>query len=282
MFKKYIIGTISSRGYMKGIYKITINNKIYIGKDSRIDLNKRFRAHLLLLEKGKHYNTYMQNSYNKNNNLTYDVLEVGTFTDKELSDLEKEYILGYDSFNSGFNLTLGGDGGSGHIKSEELKDSISKRYIQDKNPMSKINYSDFLKIVEMLKNNCTNSEIGEKFSIHSRYVSLIRHKKRYSNWWDTIEYIENNSPGRSKKISYEIFVDILENKNLSRREISKFYNVDYSCVTRILNEKSHKEYFNKYNRVQRPTNSSELNSEELSSVGPSGGLKSLKSKQESL
>ena len=88
MFKKYIIGTISSRGYMKGIYKITINNKIYIGKDSRIDLNKRFRAHLLLLEKGKHYNTYMQNSYNKNNNLTYDVLEVGTITDKELSDLE--------------------------------------------------------------------------------------------------------------------------------------------------------------------------------------------------
>ena len=282
MFKKYTIGTISSRGYMKGIYKITINNKFYIGKDSRIDLNKRFRAHLRLLNRGKHYNTYMQNSYNKNKNLVYEILEVGSFEDKELSDLEKKYILKYDSFNSGFNLTLGGDGGSGHVKSEELKNSISERYIQDKNPMAKINYFDFLKIVEMLKNNCTNTEIGEKFSIHSRYVSLIRHKKRYSNWWDTIEYIENNSPGRFKKISYEIFVNILENKNLSRRELAQLHNIDYSCVTRILNKQSHKEFFNRYNQVQRPTKSSEVSSEELSSVGPSGGLESLKSKQESL
>lgn len=36
---------------MRGIYKITIDDAIYIGKDSRIDLNKKLKAHLNLLNK---------------------------------------------------------------------------------------------------------------------------------------------------------------------------------------------------------------------------------------
>ena len=41
---------------MRGIYKITINDIVYIGKDFRIDLNKRLKAHLNLPKKDLHYN----------------------------------------------------------------------------------------------------------------------------------------------------------------------------------------------------------------------------------
>jgi hypothetical protein len=236
---------------MRGIYKITINNIIYIGKDFRIDLNKRLKAHLSLLNKNSHYNRYMQNMFNKYKSYNYKVLECGDFSREKLSELEVIYIQEFDSFNSGFNLTTGGDGGSGHIKSKKSLELLSTKMKESNNPMSKIDYSDFLKIVEMLKSGYTNSEIAEVFSLHSRYISLIRYKKRYSDWWDKVEYKEKKSLG-SYKITYDNFIDIIENLDVTNSDMAIKYNMNRSSISRIRSGEIYKEFHKIYNRVQRP------------------------------
>jgi hypothetical protein len=44
----------------KGIYALEINGRYYIGKDIVSHNQKRIKEHLLLLEKGEHYNTHLQ------------------------------------------------------------------------------------------------------------------------------------------------------------------------------------------------------------------------------
>lgn len=88
---------------MRGIYKITINDIVYIGKDFRIDLNKRLKAHLNLLNKNSHYNKYMQNMFNKYKLYDYEILESGDFSREKLSELEIKYIKNFIKFTIGFN-----------------------------------------------------------------------------------------------------------------------------------------------------------------------------------
>ena len=60
-----------------GIYGIfnLINGKVYVGKASNI--NSRFRSHKSLLNKGVHYNAYLQHSWNKygKSNFKFDIIE---------------------------------------------------------------------------------------------------------------------------------------------------------------------------------------------------------------
>lgn len=103
-----------------GIYKITnlINGKIYIGKS--LNIKARIQAH-------KSY--YKTNAPSKNNkywhnklytamrefgidNFSFEVIE--ECKSEELDQKEIYWINYYDSYNNGYNMTLGGDGGSPH------------------------------------------------------------------------------------------------------------------------------------------------------------------------
>ena len=50
-----------------GIYKLTINNKIYIGSAKNIGI--RLSKHLLDLERNKHHSIYLQRTWNKYQNI---------------------------------------------------------------------------------------------------------------------------------------------------------------------------------------------------------------------
>lgn len=103
-----------------GIYKITnlINGKIYIGKS--LNIKARFWAH-------KSY--YKTNAPSKNNkywhnklytamrefgieNFSFEVIE--ECNSEDLNQREIYWIDYYNSYNEGYNMTLGGDGGSNH------------------------------------------------------------------------------------------------------------------------------------------------------------------------
>ena len=63
---------------MTGIYKITClaTNKSYIGQS--VSIKRRWATHKRELAKNIHYNTYLQNAYNKygEENFTYEILEL--------------------------------------------------------------------------------------------------------------------------------------------------------------------------------------------------------------
>ena len=106
-----------------GIYSITnkINGKMYIGQTTN-DFEKRWGEHKRELRKNIHYNDKLQRAWNKygEESFEFEVVHICDELDN-LNRLEVYYIYKYNSFNDGYNLTVGGDGVEGCNEEERLK-----------------------------------------------------------------------------------------------------------------------------------------------------------------
>lgn len=240
---------LSEKRQIKGIYFLIINGKYYIGKDVYIEQNRRIKDHMRDLNSKKHYNTYLQNAFNKHGSLSYGYLWKGECTLNQLSEKEKYFIEKYDSYNNGYNLTLGGEGGTGMKYTAEQLKAKSKRVSGEKNPQSKITDKQFFEIVELLKQNKTNSEIAALYDLHDRYVSLIRHKKRHVKLWKKVEdYIPMKSESQlfSKgKVTEEMFLDIVEmlKSGSTNAEIERKHALSAGTGSRIRHKKLYKQWW---------------------------------------
>lgn len=98
-----------------------MNNKVYIGQS--IDIKTRWYNHKNELNGKRHCNTYLQNSWNLHgeDNFIFEVIE--ECKKEDLSQREIYWINFYNSTdkNYGYNLTTGGEGGTGHILTDEQK-----------------------------------------------------------------------------------------------------------------------------------------------------------------
>lgn len=57
----------------------------------------------------------------------------------------------------------------------------------ESNSMSKLSDEQATNLIYDLLAGMSNGEAGEKYDLHPRYVSLIRHKRRWKTLWDRIE-----------------------------------------------------------------------------------------------
>jgi group I intron endonuclease len=107
-------------GNMALVYKITnsITNKCYIGYTSK-SVNDRWAQHIRRSYKGNS-NCKFDNALKKYDvtNWTVEILEEN-LSASESKEREVYYIQLYDSYNNGYNSTLGGDGNNGIIMTEE-------------------------------------------------------------------------------------------------------------------------------------------------------------------
>lgn len=87
------------------------NHKRYVGQT--INIKKREYEHFRRLRKNEHVNKKLQNAFNKYGEdsfiFTYKEVEVDNI--EELDKLEIDLIKKLDSYNNGYNLTLGGENG---------------------------------------------------------------------------------------------------------------------------------------------------------------------------
>lgn len=91
------------------IYKITndINNKVYIGK-TRGSINKRWEGHLRDYKKKRCEKRPLYDAMNKYGVEHFRIELIEETINPE--EREKYWIAYYDSFKSGYNATMGGDG----------------------------------------------------------------------------------------------------------------------------------------------------------------------------
>ena len=126
------------------VYKITINNKVYIGYTGET-IEKRIKNHINLCESGKINKLY--NYIRKYGEDKMDVVELyRTESRDEILIKECEFIKIYDSMNNGLNMTLGGDGGNTRLalSNEKYDEYLRKRSVAttgEKNP-NHSGYSD--------------------------------------------------------------------------------------------------------------------------------------------
>lgn len=134
---------------MKGIiYKITnkVNGKSYIGQ-TRYTLEFRWRQHI-----HKKDNVYFHNAIHKygEDNFSKEVLE-----ECELENLDSReiyYIAKYDTFNNGYNLTIGGEG-CRRLNLDNKYDEIKEMYLSgfSANKIATLYDTDKVSIVKILR-----------------------------------------------------------------------------------------------------------------------------------
>lgn len=112
-------------GRFCGIYYIKnlINEKYYIGQAQ--DIFKRWRDEKRDLNKEQDaWNKHLQRAWKKygENNFEFSVIEICSID--MLDEREIYWISYFDSYNNGYNQTLGGDGCRGHKCSEETRSKI--------------------------------------------------------------------------------------------------------------------------------------------------------------
>ena len=106
------------------IYCLTFENgKKYVGLTTQ-PLDKRLYNHCnsSFNKKDKGFNTKKARAIRKYMTFEVSVLYEGD----DLNEKEMEFIKEFDSFNNGYNTTLGGEGCLGCTRSDEVKEKMSK------------------------------------------------------------------------------------------------------------------------------------------------------------
>ena len=130
------------------IYKIPFpNGKHYIGLTTSVE--ERKKKHIYYAKNGD--TRYVYNALRKYDMVdTFELIEIDTAeTLEELCEKEIRYIQMYNSFDKeyGYNMTLGGEGTSGYVFTEEDKQKMSesqKKY-HEENPEARQTQSEALK-----------------------------------------------------------------------------------------------------------------------------------------
>lgn len=190
---------------MRGfIYKITniLNGKLYIGQTIQ-DVKERFYQHCATECSSEVLNMAIHKAIKKygKNNFTLEVIEEIDST--ELNDRERYWIKFYDSFNNGYNSTIGGQDGSKPFKDLDA-DSIIREYNSGKSLRA----------------------IGILFSVDKRTIKdlLIRHNIKLRTT-RTYKFIQTDRES--------IMNDF--NSGLSRKDIMSKYGISKSYLSQLIN-----------------------------------------------
>ncbi len=106
------------------IYRIanTINKRLYIGLTSQ-PLKRRYEQHLFCARNG--INSALYNAMRKHGENNFFIEEIAkASSEDELKKLEQEYIAKFDTYRTGYNMTLGGEGSFGYVPTEETRKKL--------------------------------------------------------------------------------------------------------------------------------------------------------------
>lgn len=94
------------------IYRITndLNNKVYIGKTMSSSISKRWQEHLSDMDKRKNEKRPLYAAMRKYGTSHFHIEELEQCSNDIINERECYWINFYDSYNSGYNATKGGDG----------------------------------------------------------------------------------------------------------------------------------------------------------------------------
>jgi group I intron endonuclease len=230
------------------VYKATSpSGKVYIGI-TITTLKERIRIHVRSVNKGSRIIFHEALRKYKPENINWEIIDSAN-TWAELCELEKKYIKLHDSFNKGYNLTLGGEGTFGLKYDEEwcIKNSkIRKEFFQ--NPQNRK--------MQSLANIKSHQENPNQAIAHSSFMI-----KRYKNETEREKTAEGTrkflaDPINRKRHSIQRGArPFLVYKNckfigewLTQRECARDLNLDFGHINSCLHGKrvSHCGYIFKY------------------------------------
>ena len=189
------VGAVSMPIY--SIYKVTntINGKIYIGFDSKWPRRRNNHKSNSKTRSCKFYSAINKYGWN---NFTWELLYQSTDGKHCLNEMESYFIKQYDSFNKGYNETLGGEGTLGWKPPKEYREKKSQeqkgekgfwygKNIPDKirgkisNTLAKehlLEYNGQIHKVRNLKQFCMDNNLNRRHL----YAVLQGKRKHHKGW----------------------------------------------------------------------------------------------------
>lgn len=111
------------------IIRNLINNKVYIGQTIQT-LNKRFNGHCCYSKTDRSPNMYIKRAIHKYGRENFSIELLEECNVENLNEREKYWIKQYDSYNKGYNLTLGGQD-SNYFNLHRLENTIDIKKFKD-------------------------------------------------------------------------------------------------------------------------------------------------------
>ncbi len=237
-----------------GIYLITniVNGHKYIGSSE--NLFGRWKCHTKELKANKHGNVYLQNAWNKygKDNFKFNTL---FYCNKE-NLLKYEQILltyYYDNQKTCYNIAkIAGAPMRGRSHTEKAKRLVSQngcKRLGEANVGAKITWKEVKEIREVYKPNMSCLDLSKKYNIsQSQIIRILQNKKWIDINYQIIyvsynlnRYNERNSNTKLIYKDVEEIRNLIQSKKTTITELSKKYNVSYSCIHRIVLFKTWKE-----------------------------------------
>lgn len=227
-----------------GVYALywECTDKLYIGQT--ISIPTRYRQHINLLEKRKHYNYKLQEAYDLFGPPTYIILKY--CTPSLLNTSEIELISEFNSVFDGYNILHGGDSnyGENHPNSLYTNAQIEKVFLKllDRTiPQKDISKSTgvSLDVIKAVSRGSLHGWLQEKYP--KEYISLIESKKDQHNSGEK----HSMSKHTNREIE-DLFLNYLVDRLDTLTNISKASGIEYNIVSLVACGKSHKWLKDKY------------------------------------
>lgn len=190
------------------IYKITnnLNGKVYIGQTVQ-PLRDRWYRHCGNYGSTNENNMAIKRAIKKYGKKNFTIEEIESCDYNDLDEKERFWINYYNSYNEGYNSTLGGQGGAKLQKLLPVKDKVIEQYNKGlslrevgkhfnvdhatvrlllqregialrKVRTYKFTQSERERIVKMVNNGVSRKEIVNEFQISKAYLSQLMSGKR--------------------------------------------------------------------------------------------------------
>lgn len=185
------------------VIKNKINNKVYIGATTQ-NIKSRFMQHTKMstINKRNYKIQCAVREFGKEN-FYCELLEI--VDDEKMYEKERYYIKKYDSFNNGYNSTLGGKGGKIFTDKETIEEIMSM-------------YND--KKIGSVK-------IAQEFGVN--YKTIVRLLNE--NGIDTEKWKEKSNK-KLNSIKEELIK--MYNEGYTYKELADYYNVNPKTIGRYL------------------------------------------------
>lgn len=245
------------KGY---IYKISINNKVYIGQTIR-QYKRRWYDHKWALKNNKHNNIHLQRAYNKYGENVIEFTLIEECEENIIDDREKYWIDFYESCDreKGYNIELGGN--KNKIISEETKQKLREFFKGTRkgkeNPMygkklpterieeirlmnqgssDKLTEEDVSRIKKLLIKDVKMKDIAKKFNVDYTTISKIN---TCVNWYWVLPELNERIKTKLKKekITRDKNIIDLNKSGLPNNKIAERLEIDNRTVSRVLKSK---------------------------------------------
>ena len=206
------------------IYLITnrVNGKQYIGQTVKT-IEERWERHIVdshrLNEFGEYkYDNKINRAIRKYDWRNFSIQVIGEYNAEDLDKMEIHFIEMYDTFNNGYNSTLGG-GGVKLLKDytdEEIKECIklyrSGLNINEINKILDISYRNIMKIInEHIPNEVRNNKnLSKAIIMMNKQGGIV---KEFNSLWEAYNWIKEDRPALKHTNAYYLIKKAALNGN---------------------------------------------------------------------